>query len=79
MLTSDIDGAADATDNEKCGRIFPQMDAEALAGMLLRICPDEEVINNGARHALVYANQVMDFEKIMARLHYLLFGTGDKE
>lgn len=74
IVTADIDGAIDATDEERCGDIYEQNDAEALANLLLKRCNDPQYLLNAGQHAVAYARDKMNFEKNMARLYYLLYG-----
>ena len=73
MITSEIDGAADITDFGRCGRSFPIGDAAALAGLLPAVCGDAELMRRGGEHAIGYAQRTFDFQRILARLYYLLF------
>lgn len=74
MVTSDVDGAPDMIGNGACGRIFPVGDVNSLAGILQQLCHDEERLLQGGHEAVQYAQRNYDFEKIVDRLYYLLFG-----
>jgi glycosyltransferase involved in cell wall biosynthesis len=74
IVTSDIDGAIDCTNNGACGSVFPIDNVEALSQQLLTACQSPVIIKQGGQHALRYASMNFDFEHIVERLHYLLHG-----
>ena len=74
IITSAVDAASDMTDNGKCGKIFPGKNVDALAKILLEVCRDDKLILAGGEYAASYAREQFDAEKIVARLHYLLYG-----
>ena len=78
IIFSAVDSAYEATDNNKCGRVFPIGNVDALANTFLEVCRDENLILEGGRHAVNYAKRNFDAEHIVAKLHYLLYG-GDAE
>ena len=78
MIFSAIDAAYEATDNNKCGRVFPIGNVDALANTFLEVCPNENLILEGGRHAVNYAKRNFDAEHIVAKLHYLLYGGDAK-
>ena len=73
MITSGIDAADDMIDEGRCGDVFPLYDARALSAILTRVCNDPSRLAEGGQRALVYGHKYFDFEKIAARLHYLLY------
>lgn len=73
MITSEIDGAADITDFGRCGRSFPVGDVAALARLLPEVCGDADFMRQGGENAIGYAQRAFDFQRILARLYYLLF------
>lgn len=78
MIFSSIDAAYEATDDNKCGRVFPIGNVDALANIFREVCPNDELILAGGKHAVEYARRNFDAEHIVARLHYLLYG-GDAQ
>lgn len=78
IVSSDISGSIDATNNSECGDIFPINNIEALENILLMRCSDDEYLFNSSKKAIEYAHHKLDFEKIMARLYYLLYGSENK-
>lgn len=74
IVTSAIDGAADATGDGRCGRVFPLWDDEALANILLELCNGPTDWESLGREARVYAESFFDWEKNVKRLVYLLYG-----
>lgn len=74
IISSTIDAADDITDDGNCGAVFPIGDVEALATLLLEVCQENKLILSGSRHAASYARRQFDANKIVARLHYLLYG-----
>ena len=74
VVTSDIDASIDATDGERCGRIFPIGDVNRLAEILLEICRNPEQLEHSGRHAIRYAKTTFDSEYIVDYLYYLLYG-----
>ena len=76
IVTSAIDAADDMIDGGKCGRVFPVGNVDALADIFREVCTNDELIADGERHAVEYAKQNFDAEKIVARLHYMLYGGG---
>lgn len=78
MIFSSIDAAYETTDNNKCGRVFPIGNIDALAKVFREVCPNDELILAGGKHAVEYARRNFDAEHIVARLHYLLYG-GDAQ
>lgn len=78
MIFSSIDAAYEATDDNKCGRVFPIGNIDALANIFREVCPNDELILAGGKHAVEYARRNFDAEHIVARLYYLLYG-GDAQ
>ncbi len=78
MIFSSIDAAYEATDDNKCGRVFPIGNVDALANLFREVCPNDELILTGGKHAVEYARRNFDAEHIVARLYYLLYG-GDAQ
>ena len=78
MIFSAIDAAYEATDDNKCGRVFPVGDVNALAKIFLEVCPNADLLLKGGKHAVEHARRNFDAEHIVARLHYLLYG-GDEQ
>ena len=74
MIFSAIDAAYEATDDNKCGRVFPIGDVDALAEIFSAVCNDEQLILKGGKRAAAYAREQFDANKIVARLNYLLYG-----
>ena len=73
-VASSFDAAGDMTDNNSCGRIFPIGNVDALAKIFREVCPDKKLLSEGGRRAVIYAQEQFDANKIVARLHYLLYG-----
>lgn len=78
MIFSAVDSADEATDDNKCGRVFPIGNVDALANIFREVCKDNELLLAGGKHAVEYARRQFDAEHIVARLHYLLYG-GDAQ
>jgi glycosyltransferase involved in cell wall biosynthesis len=74
-VTSDIDAARDITDDNNCGKIFPIGDTQALANIFIEICTDESLLRDTFPKTLEYAHSVFDWEKIIKRLHHLLYAV----
>lgn len=74
MIFSSIDAAYEATDDNKCGRVFPIGNVDALANIFREVCPDNDLLLAGGKHAVEYARRNFDAEHIVARLYYLLYG-----
>ena len=72
IVTSAIDAAWEAVDEGRCGEVFRL--GENLARILRERSRDEERISRGGRHAADYARKYFDFERIVDRLYYLLYG-----
>ena len=51
------------------------MDVNALSKILLEVCLDEDYLKKTGLNALHYGRSKLDFEKIMDRLYYLLYGN----
>lgn len=77
MVFSSIDAADDAVNGGRCGQIFTNGDREQMSSMLIRVCHQTEILKKGGHNAAEYAQRVFDENKIIKRLHYLLF-QGDK-
>ena len=75
IITTDIDGASDATDEGRCGVTVPLNDINFLSDTLRLICNNQNQILIGGVHAFKYAREYFDAEKIVARLYYLLYGN----
>ena len=73
IITSNIDGASDATDEGKCGVVFSLINKSELVDILKRVCNDSNLIIEGGTWAFNYARESFDSEKIVAHLHYLLY------
>lgn len=78
VITSAVDAASDMTDDNKCGRVFPVGDVNALAKIFREVCPNADLLLKGGKHAVEYARRNFDAEHIVAKLHYLLYG-GDAQ
>ncbi len=68
-----IDEYEDATDHGRCGLAADIGDVDGFADILLRLCQDAE-LEEICRRSYVYARENYDMERIVARLHYLIFG-----
>ena len=75
MISSEIDAVDDIIGEGTCGRSFPIMDVNALSKILLEVCLDEDYLKKTGLNALHYGRSKLDFEKIMDRLYYLLYGN----
>ncbi len=75
IVTSDIDGALDATDEGRCGQVVPLDDVVALSDSFRHICNDSSLLAGGEVRAFHYARESFDAEKIVDRLYYLLYGV----
>ena len=78
MIFSSIDASYEATDDNKCGKVFPIGNVDALANIFREVCTDNELLLAGGKHAVEHARRNFDAEHIVARLHYLLYG-GDAQ
>lgn len=78
MIFSAVDSADEATDDGKCGRVFPIGNVDALANIFREVCTNSELLLAGGKHAVEHARRNFDAEHIVARLHYLLYG-GDAQ
>ena len=78
IIFSDFDAAYEATDDGRCGRVFPIGNVDALAKIFREVCPDEKLLLDGGQHAADYARRQFDAEHIIARQHYLLYGGDAK-
>ncbi len=74
MITSDIDGAADVVADGAAGDVFPLYGVAELAAILRRVCRDPARLRSGGDAALRHGHRYFDFEKIVPRLYWLLFG-----
>jgi len=72
-ITSDVDAANDITNNENCGRIFPKGDFNALAKILLEVCPDKEFLQSAPQKSVQFAKSHYDWDLIIKRINHLLF------
>ena len=75
IITSDIDGASDATDEGRCGAVFSLDNKLELVDVLKRVCNNSNLITEGGTWAFNYAREYFDSEKIVAHLHYLLYDS----
>ena len=78
IVFSLFDAAVEATDDGKCGRVFPIGNVDALANIFREVCNDNELLLAGGKHAVEYARRQFDAEHIIARQNYLLYG-GDAQ
>ncbi|KRM84413.1 glycosyltransferase family 4 protein [Liquorilactobacillus vini] len=76
IITSGIAEAADATNNEKCGRIY-HSNAE-LAQLLVELSTNASLRLKLEKAAWIYSQANFAFEKIIKRLHALLFWREDQ-
>lgn len=74
MITSAIDARDCMTDEEKCGKIFPVGDVDALTKIFLEVCRDENLLLKGGQNSVDYAHEQFDANHVVARLYYLLYG-----
>lgn len=73
-IASSFDAAGDMTDDNRCGKVFPIGNVDALAKIFREICTDKKILHDGGQRAANYAREQFDAEKIVARLNYLLYG-----
>lgn len=66
VVFSNVDAAYEATDDNKCGRVFPIGDVDALAKIFLEVCPNADLLLKGGQHAFEYARRNFDAEHIVA-------------
>lgn len=76
ILAADFDASQDITDGGRCGRVFPIGDSARMAQLFAEVCNDAPLLEEGARAAVECARLVYDYEKIIGRIHYLLFTEG---
>lgn len=74
MIITSVDAAKDATDNLRCGDIVPLGSVSGLAEAFIKRCADMEYLRRSGIHAIEYARRVMDYEKNISRVYYLLYG-----
>lgn len=74
MISSAIDAKDCMTNDEKCGKIFPVGDVDALTKIFLEVCRDEDLLLKGGKNAAYYAREQFDANHVVARLYYLLYG-----
>ena len=74
IVTSDIDGADDATDYGNCGMIYPCKDISALADCFRILFSSPDMLEKGCLNALEYGRRNFDYEKLARRLRHLLYG-----
>jgi glycosyltransferase involved in cell wall biosynthesis len=72
-ITSDVDAANDITNNKNCGQIFPIGDSNALAKILLKICPDKKLLQNAPQKSIQFAKSHYDWDLTVNRINHLLF------
>ncbi len=75
MVTSAIDACEDVTNGGACGTVFPVRDIDALAEVLIKICPDDALLRDTFNKTLAYAKNNFDWEVIIRRLYHMLYGT----
>lgn len=73
IAISRIDEYQDATDHGRCGLAADVRDVDGFADILLRLCRSEE-LEAMCRNAYDYARKIYGMERIVARLHTLIFG-----
>ena len=57
IITSAVDAASDMIDDNKCGRVFPVGNVDALANIFREVCKNDELILAGGKHAVEYARR----------------------
>ncbi len=78
IVTSSIDAAEDATDCGKCGDVFQNENTLALITVFRNLLNNQSKIQQGGHHALTYVKETFNFEKIVDRLYYLLYGECER-
>lgn len=79
MICSNIDAADDATNNEKCGKIFEKSNIAQLAEILVKVCNDESYFARGCYDIQEYQEMFFDYEKIVYKLSHLInISTGER-
>lgn len=73
IAISRIDEYQDATDHGRCGLAADVRDVDGFADILLRLCRSKE-LEAMCRNAYDYARKIYGMERIVARLHTLIFG-----
>lgn len=72
IITSNIDGCMDMTNNLKCGDVFDIEDVNGLANILLKRCQDNEYLEAKCKEVQEYVRTYFDYEKIVSKIDYLL-------
>ncbi|MFT8394274.1 MAG: glycosyltransferase [Liquorilactobacillus ghanensis] len=72
QVLTNFDAASEAIDQGNCGVVVK--DQTDLAQQLLNLCQDSECLLKGQEAAIAFARRNYDFNQIIQRLHYLLFG-----
>lgn len=72
IITSNIDGCMDMTNNLKCGDVFDIGDVNGLADILLKRCQDNEYLESKCKEIQKYVRTYFDYEKIVSKIDYLL-------
>ena len=72
-ITSDIEAAADITDNGNCGSIFGINDHKTLSKILLEVCTNNELLQNAPQKSIQFAKNHYDWDLIINRINHLLF------
>jgi len=72
MICSNIDAAGEATNFERCGKIFEINNIKQLSEIFLEVCNDESYIARGCYDIQEYQDRFFDYEKIIYKLNHLL-------
>lgn len=78
IICSNIDAADEATNFERCGKIFEINNITQLSKILLDVCNDESYFARGCYDIQEYQEMFFDYEKIIYKLAHLLnMSTGE--
>lgn len=69
IISSDVDGSWDITDDKKYGSIFPINDFETLSNELIAICSDEPTLEKVCNDIQIHTRNNFDWVKILGKIN----------
>ncbi|WP_165792059.1 glycosyltransferase family 4 protein [Desulfocucumis palustris] len=76
IISTDVDGAYDITDNEQYGTVVPVGDCKTITGAFEKICPDDDKIQEVFNGMYSFARSELSWKYILGKLDILFHLKG---
>ena len=77
LISTDVDGARDVTNNEEFGSIVPVNDIDRLSTVLKETCLNESLLEKNCIEAQKFAKKNLSWIKLCRKIDNFLFNKGE--